>query len=189
MSRPRKISTRLPLEIQRELAEIQASLDRAKKDVHELTLGIQALDSISSAEDDYRIEKEGLEDTLQERSVDIQALVTRDKVIRHSLKFSVEAHWTEEPKDLKIQLESESAVELQAVEPPRGARLLARYLPKKHREFLLGDIDELFPLMVKEFGVKRARRRYWVGVIFSFWPLLIREVEKIAIIIGKLKIK
>lgn len=63
--------------------------------------------------------------------------------------------------------------------PPAAEFIFSALLPKKGREFLLGDMDERFSSDCERFGVERARRRYWASVINSVIPLLWKRTKKI----------
>jgi hypothetical protein len=56
-------------------------------------------------------------------------------------------------------------------EPPRAAKLLLLFIPKKNREHLLGDLEEEYQTSVlPEYGLRAARRWYWWHVCLSIGP-------------------
>jgi hypothetical protein len=75
---------------------------------------------------------------------------------------------------------SDLNVKLAQAEPPRAAELLIRaVIPKRNREALLGDLDEIFGEDCASFGARRARLRYWGNVLSSLRPLAWSIFKKI----------
>lgn len=110
----------------------------------------------------------------------------KDVYAEMRLVFHEPTVWIDHPATSAVQSE---IVSVEGPTPPATAVKLSRWIPRKHRETVLGDLEELYPLMVKDHGVKVANRRFFWGVVFSYWPLFRREVEKWAEIVGKLKLK
>lgn len=65
------------------------------------------------------------------------------------------------------------------IRPPRLAEYLLYFLPKKEREPLHGDLTEVYPVIWRKFGPRRAWLWYNTQVLRSFWPLISRAVTKL----------
>ena len=70
--------------------------------------------------------------------------------------------------------------------PPREAKLLLRYaLPRKHQEYIIGDLEEAYYTeWLPEHGARQARRLYWWHAIRSIAPMLWTAVKRSGIITG-----
>jgi hypothetical protein len=67
---------------------------------------------------------------------------------------------------------------------PHAARFILLLIPRRHREHLIGDLEEEFSSVVlPEYGLRKARLWYWSQVLTSIWPLFWAEVRRIAGII------
>jgi hypothetical protein len=69
-------------------------------------------------------------------------------------------------------------------EPPALAEFLAGlFASKKHRQAVLGDLEEKFnDDLARGISIARARRRYWASALHSVGPLLLASTKKIALI-------
>jgi hypothetical protein len=63
--------------------------------------------------------------------------------------------------------------------PPGLAEYLLWYLPKKSREYVIGDLEEAFYAISKNFGRRKAVIWYYYQVGASFWPFAVRAVQKL----------
>lgn len=72
--------------------------------------------------------------------------------------------------------------------PPHWASYLVNFIPKSTRETLKGDLEELYPQISTEHGIRKANWWYCWTVCVSVWPLLWREAQRLAKLISKLKI-
>lgn len=64
--------------------------------------------------------------------------------------------------------------------PPEAAeKLLYFVLPKRHREAILGDLEEDFPKVCQKFGSRSAMRWYWWHVIGSVLGHVTRSVASL----------
>jgi hypothetical protein len=73
--------------------------------------------------------------------------------------------------------------------PPKAAMFIASFLPKKERDCVLGDLLELFAIQIEVHGKRKARLRFWLGVLFGFWPPFVKTCRKWAEIFSKFKLK
>lgn len=65
--------------------------------------------------------------------------------------------------------------------PPRTASFILLLIPKRHREFLLGDIEEEFATkVVPQYGTTVGALWYWWHVLISIWPFLWALAKRIA---------
>lgn len=60
------------------------------------------------------------------------------------------------------------------VPPPTAEFILGFLIRGPHREAMLGDLKEKFAHDCKQFGGRKASRRYWVETLQSILPLLFR---------------
>jgi len=71
--------------------------------------------------------------------------------------------------------------------PPQFAKYLIYLLiPRNNREAILGDLEEDFHEVKREFGLRKAKFHYRVQVLRSIWPMIKGIVENILIITKKL---
>jgi len=70
------------------------------------------------------------------------------------------------------------------VSPPKAAKFILLLVPKRHREHLIGDLEEEYTTIVlPEYGTTQARLWYWWQVAISVAPLVwthIMRAEAIA---------
>lgn len=67
-----------------------------------------------------------------------------------------------------------------SVDPPSAAIFLLMLAPKKHREHLLGDLEEEYRAAVlPRFGLRRARFWFWWQVCISLAPLIGQQLRRI----------
>jgi hypothetical protein len=67
--------------------------------------------------------------------------------------------------------------------PPKAARLAVLLIPKRHREHLIGDLDEEYwTVLLPEYGPTCARIWYWWQVAVSLGPFLWVQLQRAAII-------
>jgi len=65
--------------------------------------------------------------------------------------------------------------------PPRCARFLLLLVPKRNREYLLGDLEEEYlTIVLPEYGDRLARLWYWWQVAISIAPLLWTQIKRTA---------
>lgn len=73
-------------------------------------------------------------------------------------------------------------------QPPKLAEYLLYFLPKAQRESLMGDMEEIYSVLLKVQGRHRARFWYWCQVLMAYQPLwsnkIARRVAKWAAITG-----
>lgn len=63
--------------------------------------------------------------------------------------------------------------------PPKTAKFILLLVPKRHRENLIGDLEEEYSTIVlPEYGATRARRWYWWQVAISVGPLLWTQAKR-----------
>ena len=64
---------------------------------------------------------------------------------------------------------------------PYAARFILLLIPRRHREHLIGDLDEEFSeIVLPQYGIRKARLWYWCQVLASIWPLFWAEMRRIA---------
>jgi hypothetical protein len=64
--------------------------------------------------------------------------------------------------------------------PPSSAKFILLLVPKRHREHLVGDLEEEYSTVVlPEYGAKKARLWYWWQVLASIAPLLWPQIKRI----------
>lgn len=64
--------------------------------------------------------------------------------------------------------------------PPELAKYtLYLFIQKKYREAILGDLEEDFNEVYREFGLRKAQLHYWVQVLRSIWPIIGGSINKI----------
>jgi hypothetical protein len=64
-------------------------------------------------------------------------------------------------------------------QPPEFGQYLLWYLPRKDRETVMGDLEEEFGLVYKQFGRRKAVAWYYFQVGASFWPYAVRACKKL----------
>jgi hypothetical protein len=64
-------------------------------------------------------------------------------------------------------------------EPAALAELLLGFLPKRKRDVVIGDLYEEFVKDRAKYGLKRARRRYWIETLNSVGPLSFRAAVRL----------
>ena len=63
--------------------------------------------------------------------------------------------------------------------PPKTARFLLLLIPRRHRENLVGDLEEEFAtILVPSYGFTKARFWYWWQVAMSICPLVWAHVQR-----------
>lgn len=87
---------------------------------------------------------------------------------------------TENEADLLLdELEGKKAAYMPGA--PDSARFLLLLIPIRHRENLVGDLEEEFTTVVlPTYGLKKARAWYWWQVLASLGPLLWSEFKRAA---------
>jgi hypothetical protein len=66
---------------------------------------------------------------------------------------------------------------LALVEPPRAAQFLVSLVPIKHRENLLGDLEEEYRTrFIPQHGLRKAAFLYWLQAIYAFVGFLARPL-------------
>lgn len=69
----------------------------------------------------------------------------------------------------------------QPLGPPNAARFLLLLIPIRHREHLIGDLEEEYiAVVLPKYGLKKARAWYWWQVLLSLVPILWSEVKRVA---------
>lgn len=60
------------------------------------------------------------------------------------------------------------------VQPPKHARFAVFLLPRSHQHIIFGDLEELYPVWLKECGPSKAAFLYWwqfaISTIRIAWP-------------------
>lgn len=65
--------------------------------------------------------------------------------------------------------------------PPRTAKFLLLMVPKRDREYLIGDLEEEFQtILLPEYGLRAARLWYWWQVLSSITPLYWGQLKRFA---------
>jgi hypothetical protein len=65
--------------------------------------------------------------------------------------------------------------------PPKAAKFILLLVPKRHRENLIGDLEEEYAtILLPEFGVRKARTWYWWQVTLSVGPFLWVQIKRVA---------
>jgi hypothetical protein len=66
-----------------------------------------------------------------------------------------------------------------ATSPPAVAKFILLLIPERHREPLIGDLEEQYiTTLLPEYGAKKARIWYWWQVVTSIGPLLWAPIER-----------
>jgi hypothetical protein len=66
-----------------------------------------------------------------------------------------------------------------AASPPKAAKFMLLLVPRRHREHLIGDLEEEYiAIVLPEYGPRKAKLWYWWQVIFSVGPLLWAQVKR-----------
>ena len=66
----------------------------------------------------------------------------------------------------------------EAVNPPQSAELLLHLMPKRDREYILGDLEEDFRTdFLPKFGPEKARRLYWWHAVRSVLAVVLGRVR------------
>jgi len=66
-----------------------------------------------------------------------------------------------------------------ATSPPKAAKFIVLLVPKRHREHLIGDLEEEYiTIVLPEYGATKARLWYWWQVAISVVPLLWAQVMR-----------
>lgn len=67
--------------------------------------------------------------------------------------------------------------------PPKAATFILLLIPKRHREYLIGDMEEEYArIVLPQYGSARAKLWYWWHVVISIWPFLWVFVKRIVTI-------
>jgi len=62
---------------------------------------------------------------------------------------------------------------------PRFPKFLLLLIPKKNREYVIGDLEEEFhTILVPEYGYRIARWWYWAQVLAAFVPILWDQLKR-----------
>lgn len=95
--------------------------------------------------------------------------------------FRVPASLTDIQNKADVALrELESCAPRKSNRPPSSARFLLLLIPQRHREHLIGDLDEEYATIVlPEYGLRKARLWYWCQVLTSLLPLLGAELKRL----------
>jgi hypothetical protein len=63
--------------------------------------------------------------------------------------------------------------------PPRAAKFILLMVPRRHREHVIGDLDEEYTaILLPEYGPRKARICYWWQVAISIGPLLWAQIKR-----------
>jgi hypothetical protein len=63
--------------------------------------------------------------------------------------------------------------------PPRFPKFLLLLIPKKNREYVIGDLEEEFhTILVPEYGYRTARCWYWAQVLAAFLPIVWDQLKR-----------
>ena len=99
-------------------------------------------------------------------------------------------HFVDEPRPKRVSfgawlLLSPARIRLgdapRSADPPCVATFLLLLAPKKHREHLLGDLEEEYrTVILARFGLRRARVWFWWQVCISLAPLVGQQLRRIA---------
>ena len=66
----------------------------------------------------------------------------------------------------------------EAVDPPEHAELLLHLVPRRDREYILGDLEEDFrTAFLPKFGPEKARRLYWWHAVRSVLAVVLGRVR------------
>jgi hypothetical protein len=66
-----------------------------------------------------------------------------------------------------------------ATSPPTTAKFILLLIPKRHREHLIGDLEEEYmTILLPEYGETKARTWYWWQVAISVGPLLWAQIRR-----------
>ena len=69
-----------------------------------------------------------------------------------------------------------------ATSPPKAAKFILLLVPRRHRENLIGDLEEEYTtILLPEYGVRKARTWYWWQVTISIGPLLWAQIKRAAV--------
>jgi hypothetical protein len=66
--------------------------------------------------------------------------------------------------------------------PPRAAEFFVALLAGRHRDAILGDMNEQFLRSRTRFGISRARLIYWVDTARNVGPMLLEKAKKWGVI-------
>jgi len=65
--------------------------------------------------------------------------------------------------------------------PPKVGKFILLLIPRRHREHLIGDLEEEYTAIVPpEYGRQRAQFWHWRQVVMSIAPLLWAQLKRIA---------
>ncbi len=64
--------------------------------------------------------------------------------------------------------------------PPATATLLLWFIPREKRANVLGDLEQGFHEACEHMDLRHARAAYWVEVLRTVLPMLVRRLEQIA---------
>jgi hypothetical protein len=81
-------------------------------------------------------------------------------------------------KNILRKLESLDPAKI-ATSPPRAAKFMLLLVPKRHREHLIGDLEEEYiTILLPEYGARKAQCWYWWQVAISVGPLLRAQIKR-----------
>lgn len=66
--------------------------------------------------------------------------------------------------------------------PPFAELIISCLAPKNTAQAQLGDLHEMFESNIARLGEQQARRKYWMQVASSLWPLLLQWLKRIGFI-------
>jgi hypothetical protein len=73
----------------------------------------------------------------------------------------------------------ESLAPSRVASPPMTAKFILLLIPKRHREHLIGDLEEEYrTILLPEYGARKARNWYWWQVAISVGPLLWAQIKR-----------
>ena len=65
--------------------------------------------------------------------------------------------------------------------PPKAAKFILLLVPRRHREHLIGDLEEEYSTIVlPEYGTKKAQRWYWWHVAITVGPVMWAQIRRVA---------
>ena len=66
------------------------------------------------------------------------------------------------------------------ISPPKDAKFVLLMIPKRHREHMIGDLEEEYSsIVLPQYGVRYAQCWYWWHVAESFLPFLWAHVRRV----------
>jgi hypothetical protein len=138
---------------------------------------------------DYIVFKHSRASSNAKRRIIFRRIINEDKAQLQVIQEGFLRAFDEAQAEMRAALTSiDDADATISHRPPRLAEYLLYFLPKAQRAPLMGDMEEVYGVLLKEQGKRRAQFWYWCQVLMAYKPLwsstIVRRVAKWVAITG-----